>query len=159
MARHSRRLFVCRPLHFCLLMLGMLFPNPCIAADCTLSFASPQSYAAGSAPSWVASGDFNGDSKKDLAVANNSSSDVSILLGNGDGTFQAAVNYGVGNGPSSVAVGDFNGDGNLDLVTANINSSDVSILLGNGDGTFAAAAGYAAGNMAYFVVTGDLNAN
>ena len=44
---------------------------------------------------------------------------MSVLLGNGDGTFQAAVNYAVGNAPYSVAVGDFNGDGKPDLAVAN----------------------------------------
>ena len=122
--------------------------------DCTLSFGSSRTFGAGSVPSSVTSGDFNGDGKRDLAVANNFSSDVSILLGNGDGTFQAAVNYVVGNGPSSVAAGDFNGDGHIDLVTANTNSGDVSILLGNGDGTFLAAVNYGAATDPYYVVVG-----
>jgi streptogramin lyase len=84
---------------------------------------------------------FNGDGKLDLVVANDGSNNVSILLGNGDGTFRAAVNYGVGSGsaPTSVAVGDFNGDGKLDLAVANELSNNVSILLGNGNGTFQAA--------------------
>ena len=64
-------------------------------------------------------GDFNGDGKPDLAVANSGSNNVSVLLGNGDGTFQAAVNYAAGNAPNSVAVGDFNGDGKADLAVAN----------------------------------------
>ena len=67
----------------------------------------------------MAVGDFNGDGKADLAVANASSNNVSVLLGNGNGTFQAAVNYAAGTGPSSVAVGDFNGDGKADLAVAN----------------------------------------
>ena len=81
-------------------------------------------------------GDFNGDGKSDLVVANQYSSNVSILLGNGDGTFAAAVNYAAAD-PLSVAVGDFNGDGKSDLAVANSGSNTVSILLGNGDGTFA----------------------
>ena len=59
---------------------------------------------------------------------------MSVLLGNGDGTFQAHVDYGAVAYPYSVAVGDFNGDGKLDLATAN--GYGVSVLLGNGDGTF-----------------------
>jgi uncharacterized repeat protein (TIGR02543 family) len=75
-------------------------------------------------------GDFNGDGKQDLAVANQGG-DVSILLGNGDGTFQPAVNFGAGTTPLSVAVGDFNGDGKQDLAVANNGSNNVSILLRN----------------------------
>jgi FG-GAP-like repeat/FG-GAP repeat len=89
-------------------------------------------------PVSVAVGDFNGDGKLDLAVVSFSSSSVSILLGNGDGTFQSAVGYAVGPGPSSIAVGDFNSDGNLDLAVAESGGGGVSILSGNGDGTFKA---------------------
>src|SRR5207302_543791 len=63
-------------------------------------------------------------------------SNVSVLLGNGDGTFQPAVNYPAGPNPHSIAVGDFNGDGRPDLVVANQAGDDLSVLLGNGDGTF-----------------------
>ena len=103
----------------------------------------------------LAVGDFNGDGKLDLAVTNENdfadglpeTNSVSILLGNGDGTFQAPVAYATGTVPTSVAVGDFNGDGKLDLAVTNLGyhdhynpSSDqpssISILLGNGDGTF-----------------------
>jgi len=75
-------------------------------------------------------GDFNGDGKADLAVANFVSGNVSVLLGRGDGTFQTAVNFGIGSGSQSVAVGDFNGDDRLDLAVANANGGgDVSVLL------------------------------
>ena len=53
-----------------------------------------------------------------------------MLLGNGNGTFQAAVNYAAGTSPHSVAVGDFNGDGKADLAVANSDSNNVSVLLG-----------------------------
>src|SRR5258708_4597907 len=99
-------------------------------------------------------GAFNGDGKLDLAVANASSNNVSIFLGNGDGTFQTVVNYPVGSAPVSVAVGDFNGDGNLDLAVANFSSNNVSILLGNGNGTFQAATNYAAGASPISVAVG-----
>ena len=71
---------------------------------------------------------------------------MSVLLGNGNGTFQAAVNYAAGTYPYSVAVGDFNGDGKADLAVANYGSDNVSVLLGNGNGTFQAAVNYAAGS-------------
>jgi hypothetical protein len=63
-----------------------------------------------------------------------------VLLGNGDGSFQAATSFAVVNYARSVAVADLDGDSVLDLVTANLDSGDVSVLLGNGDGTFQAAA-------------------
>ena len=103
------------------------------------------SFGVGSNPDAVAVGDFNGDGKLDLAVANFASASVSILLGKGDGTFQTAINYGLGSGahhPTSAAVGDFNGDGKLDLAVANGGSNDVSVFLGNGDGTFQPALDY-----------------
>src|SRR5260370_20006342 len=83
---------------------------------------------------------------------------VSILLGNGDGTFQPHVDYPVGIGPYSVAVGDLNGDGKLDLVVANYPSVfTVSVLLGNGDGTFKPQVTYPVGRQPISVAVADLN--
>ena len=68
----------------------------------------------------MAVGDFNGDGKLDLAVANYSSNTVGMLLGNGAGGFAAATTFSSGGtNPVSLAVGDFNGDGKLDLAVAN----------------------------------------
>ena len=71
----------------------------------------------------------NSDGKPDVVVANDGSNDVSILLGNGNGTFQAPVNYAAGAGPDSVAIADVDGDGKPDVVTANRGSNNVSVLL------------------------------
>jgi hypothetical protein len=118
-------------------------------------------YAAGPASFSLAAGDFNGDGKLDLAVVNNNSNQsgtISILLGNGDGTFQPHVDYPVGIGPYSVAVGDFNRDGKLDLVVANYPSVfTVSVLLGNGDGTFQSQVTYPVGRQPISVAVADLN--
>jgi len=84
-----------------------------------------------------------------LAVTNPSSDTVSVLLGNGDGTFQAAVTYPTGNAgdhPVAVTTFDFNGDGALDLAVSNLNAENVAILLGNGDGTFQPRATYPSTN-------------
>ena len=70
---------------------------------------------------------------------------MSVLLGNGNGTFQAAVNFPTGAGPNSVAVADVNGDGKPDLIVANYYGSTVSVLLGNGNGTFQAPVNFATG--------------
>jgi hypothetical protein len=91
-------------------------------------------YPLGPSPNSVAVGDFNGDGIPDLAVADGSAS-VSILLGNGNGSFRAGATYQLMHAPTSIAVGDFNRDGKLDLVTANKDAT-FSVFLGNGDGTF-----------------------
>ncbi len=83
--------------------------------------------------------DVNGDGQPDLVVANSGSNNVSVLLGNGNGTFQSAVNYATGSEPSAVAVADVNGDGHPDLVVTNFGSNTVSVLLNNGSGTFQAS--------------------
>jgi hypothetical protein len=80
--------------------------------------------------------DFNEDGKLDLAATNDGNDTVSILLGNGDGTFRAHVEYATGSVPFPIAVGDLNGDGKLDLVVGNAGANTFSVLLGNGDGTF-----------------------
>ena len=102
------------------------------------------SFSAGIGPNALALGDFNGDGRVDVAVADSSDSigdgqgGVTILLGNGDGTFQDhdPPFYPTGNGPSSIVAGDFTGNGILDLAVANQYSSSVSILLGDGHGGF-----------------------
>jgi len=71
--------------------------------------------AVGSSPLSIAAGDFNGDGKIDLAVANSGSNSISILLGNGDGTFQTHVDFATNFAPQSLATADFNGDGHLDF--------------------------------------------
>jgi hypothetical protein len=106
----------------------------------TLSYSAVQPagspVSVGKSPYGAAAGDFNGDGFVDLVVENYNSNTVSVLLGNGDGTFQPQVTYAVGTLPERVLVADFNGDGILDLVVANTGSNNISILLGNGDGTF-----------------------
>ena len=75
--------------------------------------------------------DLNADTVPDLVTANASTGDdVSVLLGHGDGTFEAATAFAAGDGPFSVFVADLNADTVPDLVTANIRSDDVSVFLG-----------------------------
>src|SRR4051794_35155921 len=74
--------------------------------------------ATGTSPDSVSAADFNGDGKLDLVSADQNSNAVSVLLGNGHGTFQARTSFATGMGPYSAGAADFNGDGKLDLVTA-----------------------------------------
>ena len=128
-------------------------------ATSSIALSAPRGFDAGSGPQSVAVGDFNGDGKPDLAVVNSYSNNVSILLGNGDGTFQIHVDYPTGAQPGSVAIGDFNGDGKLDLAVVNSYSNNVSVLLGNGNGTFQPAVSYGTGSGTgpAFVAVGDFN--
>jgi FG-GAP-like repeat/Abnormal spindle-like microcephaly-assoc'd, ASPM-SPD-2-Hydin/FG-GAP repeat len=120
------------------------------------TFRTASNFAVGGAPTWVAAADFNGDGRLDLAVANasNSSLGVSILLGNGDGTFQTHTDYAAGGSPRSLAVGDLNGDGTLDLVAPSYGNT-FSVLQGNGDGTFRTPQSYPVDSE--FVVAADFN--
>ncbi len=111
----------------------------------------------GAAPQSVAIADFNRNGRPDLVVANTGANAVSVLLGNGDGTFQAPVTLGAGVSPSSVTAGDFNGDSKPDLAIANTGSNSVSVLLGNGDGTFQPARSFAVDGGPFLVTIGDVN--
>jgi hypothetical protein len=109
------------------------------------SFLPPVAYDSGG---WFASSaavaDVNGDGKPDIVVTNSYNSDLGVLLGNGDGTFQPAVIYGAGGSANSVTIGDVNGDGRPDIVVGN-NNGYVGVLLGNGDGSFQPVVTYPSG--------------
>jgi hypothetical protein len=165
--------------------LDVVVANQCSAGDCQSGgsisvllgqgngkLQAPQSYSSGANSALsLAIADFDKDGKLDLAVANQcqdsscQNGTVSVLLGNGDGTFRAAQSYAsAGYYTDSVAAGDFNGDGNPDLVLASqcqdstCQHGSVSVLLGNGDGTFQAAQSYnSGGGQADGVSINDLN--
>jgi hypothetical protein len=110
----------------------------------------------GFGPNAVAVGDLNGDAKPDVVVANGRSG-ISVLLNNGDGTFQAARNFGSGNfDVSEVAVGDFDGDGKLDIAACG-HDSTFFVYHNNGDGTFVRSDGGFAGTNLTSIAVGDLN--
>src|ERR1700687_501069 len=134
-----------------MLLISLGYPAKSGAVD----FAPPKTYPVGTSPSAVVVCDFNGDGKPDLAVANAGSANVSVLLGNGDGTFNDAVNSSAGPSPHALAVGDFNGDHKLDLIV--IIPGVANMLLGNGAGTFQPPVQVNAGQSPFSVAVADLN--
>jgi subtilisin-like proprotein convertase family protein len=123
-------------------------------------FGPATSFGVRTQPSFVAVGDFNNDTKPDLAVANFGSNNISILLGTGTGSFTTtAPNVPVGTGPVSIAVGDFDNNGNQDLAVANYNADNVSIRVGNGNGTFTNGTTIGGGRNPISVVSTDLNSD
>jgi Flp pilus assembly secretin CpaC len=114
-------------------------------------------YPTGTDPVSVITANFNPTGSIDLAVANETANTVSILLGNGDGTFAARVDYPAGTGPAGLASGQFSSSGNPDLAVADFTGDTVSILLGNGDGTFQPATALPAGTGPIAIATGVFN--
>ena len=111
----------------------------------------------------VAIADLNGDGKPDLAIASiigvNSAGGVSILLGDGAGSFGPGSVFPAGMDSKALAIGDFNGDAKPDLVVVNRSSDNVSILLGDGAGSFSSPSSFAVGSFPNSVAIGDLNAD
>jgi len=134
--------------------VSVLLGNADGTFQAAVTYATGDGVTTGITPLAIITADFNGDGKHDLATANNSN-EISVLAGNGDGTFQTAVIYTAGNSPYAITAGDFNADGKLDLVTANVLGNDISLFPGNGDGTFQTVSSYAVGNLPYAVITGD----
>lgn len=125
-----------------------------------LAFSPAASYPVGANPQTVVVADFNNDTVQDLVVTNYGDSSVSVLQGNGNGTFREPVTSAAPAGSRSVAVGDFNRDGLLDMATLNdylgYASDGVNVMLGNGDGSFQAPANVH-GPKAASVAVGDFN--
>ncbi len=132
------------------------------------SFATAVPYAAGLIAKQAVIGDFNGDGTLDIATANYTDNDMTVMLGNGDGTFQAPVAYstnitssGYGSEPYSITAGDFNGDGIQDIAVGTLFQQG-ALFLGKGDGTFQSAGGLNAIGPSYYayndgIVSGDFD--
>src|SRR5437773_2037201 len=154
-----------------ILCLLLLFAVSNTASAVTLGFQPAVTYPVGNAPTAVAAGDFNGDGELDLAVVNvgnASTSDdgsVSILLGNGDGTFKAAMNFRGCKNCNRIAAADFNADNKSDLALLRPgdasagDNGDVTIFLSNGDGTFRQGQVLTPGKNPSSVLAQDLNAD
>jgi len=140
------------------LALGMVsFWSSSLSHAQNLTYTPTPSNPVGRAPQAIASGDFNGDGLWDVATVNGTSDDVSVLLGNGNGTFRAAVSFGVGKIPLALVVEDMNGDEILDLVLALSGSDQVAVFKGEGTGLFHRLASQDAGKGTTFLGVQDLN--
>ena len=116
-------------------------------------------YGVGSYPRFVVTEDFDGDGVLDLAAVNEYSEDVSVLLVQGDGTFDESASYDAGSSPYFMAAEDFNEDDIVDLVVSNpyYYYGYISILFGNGDGTFAESIQIETGYKAMYLAAADFN--
>ncbi|MES2774716.1 MAG: FG-GAP-like repeat-containing protein [Bacteroidota bacterium] len=113
----------------------------------------------GTSSTHVAIGDFNGDSKQDLAIANDVLNNVAIKLGDGLGNFTGNNLIAVGSAPQHIAIGDFNGDGKQDFATANTGNGTVSVRLGDGAGNFTGSIEVPANASPVFIAIADFNAD
>jgi Bacterial Ig-like domain (group 3)/FG-GAP-like repeat/Putative Ig domain/FG-GAP repeat len=121
-------------------------------------FAAARNYKVDTGTTAVAVADFNGDGMPDLVVLSSTSQRLTVLQGNGSGTFTVGTqHFSAGNGPVRLAVADFDGDGKIDVVVVNKRSNNVSVLLGNGNLTFQNAANYPVGTSPYAAAVGDFN--
>jgi hypothetical protein len=127
--------------------------------DGTFTTAAESPIAVGALPRTVAIGNLNAGSVPDLAITNELSGTVSILLGDGDGTFTAAPGspIAVGSSPYGIAVANLDGDGDDDLALGSSNSN-IRVLLGNGDGTFNVGSPIPVSSVPQRVAIGNLNA-
>ena len=107
----------------------------------------------------VATGDLNGDAHEDLVVPEFSYDRISVVLGNGDGTFQPALRFDAGDYPSEIVLADLNGDMLSDVLVSNRFSEDISVLLGNGDGTLRVAQNFPVFDSPDDIAVGDLNSD
>jgi len=127
------------------------------------TFQPTQYFSVGNLPQSVAVGDFNGDGIPDLSVANSGlglflASSVSILLGQGDGTFTLHQEMAHGRGlPWSILAVELNGDNQMDIVTADVGLGKISVWLGQGDGSFQLPQSFQVAPFPQMLAAGDFN--
>ena len=145
---------VVKPWTFCwaLMLVGT---GPVLAQN--LVFTPVLSASVGAHPEGLTVGDFNEDGYLDVATANSDSDDVSVLLGNGNGTFRAGYSFGVGKSPMFLTTGDLNLDGKSDLAVAETGADRVVVLFGKGNGFFDEPVPYPSGKGPTFLALGDVD--
>ena len=114
-------------------------------------------YEVGKNPTSVVAGDLNGDGLADLITTNIGNDSLSILLGNGDGSFRDPMTLRLPEQPRAVVLQDFNDDGKLDMAVANAGNNRVTILLGDGNGQFTRGDSYPAVKSPVGLAVGDFN--
>ncbi len=137
-----------------LFFIGCSEKEPYVPPDLLYLFAS---YKVGKNPTAIQSADFNHDGFTDLVTSNISANSLSVLLGNGDGSFQAPVSVRVCKEPRNLAIFDFNHDTHDDLAIACSGSNQVAIFVGQGDGTFSKLAQYLVNRTPVSIANGDFN--
>lgn len=128
-------------------------------AGAPMQLGTPISSVVGSGPRGVVARDFNADGRADVAVCNVNNGNAAVLLGKGDGTFEARVNYTVGTQPIAILCANFDADAALDLIVLNsfAGTPSLSFLSGKGDGTFHAATTTALASTPSGIAAGDFD--
>jgi hypothetical protein len=126
------------------------------------TFQAPHAYTTDAAPLGIAAIDLNGDGKLDLVTFNRNAGNISVLIGQGDGTFPTHVEYAGGSTMDASTtvppvVADLNGDGKLDIAMPDQFAQAVALFLGNGDGTFQASQLVGVGSALQSPRAADLN--
>ncbi len=135
--------------------VALVAANPVLAQN--LVFTPVLSAPVGAHPEGLTVGDFNEDGHLDIATANSDSDDVSVLLGNGNGTFRSGYSFGVGKSPMFLTTGDLNLDGKSDLAVAETGADRVVVLFGKGNGFFEEPVPYPSGKGPTFLALGDVD--
>ena len=134
---------------------SVMLVNPATIFSATTKF-QPM-FPGGLGEAAMVAGDFDGDGKADVVTANSQDNTISLLRGNGDGTFHQPLRYVAGINPQAIATGDLNGDGKPDIAIASEIALGIQLFFGNGDGTLKPPVKIATDMDVFEVAVADLN--